>query len=444
MRSVRSAAVLLGFSLPDLQAHAASELIDNPFLEEERPAAVCGPRGAQGAAGPSLPEHLTAQLRVATEDPAVRAIGEFLIGNLDEDGRLQLDVGEAAELVGVTVRRVEEVLKLIQGFDPLGVAARTLEECLLLQLACRETPNALAVEIVTRYLEDLASHRYGRIARALARPLERVRRACSEIRRLEPKPGQHWNVPVRVYLAPDVVLEKREEGFDASSGDGWPRLRFREVPRSWLARADSKGRIYLLEKRRSARVLQRAIWRKQDLLCRVAESLGRRQRAFFEGETALFTRVARWQVARELDISDRMVQLITRHAFVQTPRGFFRLRDFLIPGSGRPRSRGEDGPPMPSPHGGGPPPRRPAAALSLPVPAPDRSPTYVPRMLEVRRRSPQALAMTGRVGGTMVTPMDNVCRPTPANYRARGKTIGGPIYEWIFFVPKCWTCLPLS
>jgi len=397
MRSVRSGAMLLGFSLPDLRAHAASELIDNPFLEEERPAAVCGLRGAQVAAGPSLLEHLTAQLRVTTEEPAVRAIGEFLIGNLDEDGYLQVDVGEAAALADVNVRRVEEVLKLIQGFDPPGVAARTLKECLLLQLKSRETPNAGAVEIVTRYLEDLASHRYGRIARALAQPLEHVRRACSEIRRLKPKPGQHWSVPVRTYPAPDVVLEKRGEGYGAIPGDGWPRLHVRVVPRSWLARADAKEQIYLLEKWRSACVLQRAIWQKQDLLCRLAESLGRRQRAFFEGETALFPRVARWQVARELDISDRMVQLVARHALVQTPRGFFRLRDFLILGSSRPRSRGEDGPPTPAPHGGGPPPRRPAAALALPVPAPDRIPTYVPRTLEVRRRPPQALAITGRV-----------------------------------------------
>src|SRR5215469_12474190 len=229
MRSVRSGAVLLGFSLPDLQAHAASELIDNPFLEEERPAAVSGPRGAQVAAGPSLPEHLTAQLRVATEDPTVRAIGEFLIGNLDEDGYLQLDVGEAAALADASVRRVEEVLKLIQGFDPPGVAARTLEECLLLQLESRETPNDVAAEIVTRHLEDLASHRHGRIARALARLLEHVRRACSEIRGLEPRPGRHWNVLAQAGPAPDVVLEKSGEGYDASSGDGWPRLRFREV-----------------------------------------------------------------------------------------------------------------------------------------------------------------------------------------------------------------------
>src|SRR5215813_13082839 len=401
MRSVRSGAVLLGLSLPDLQAHAASELINNPFLEEEH-ATVHGSRGAQVTAAPSLPEHVTAQLRIATEDPAVLAIGEFLIGNFDEDGYLQVGVGEAAELAGVTVRRVEEVLKLIQGFDPPGVAARTLEECLLLQLESRETPNAVAVEIVTRYLEDLASHRYGRIARALARPLEHVRRACSEIRRLEPEPGQHWNVPVRVYPAPDVVLEKRGEGYEAIPGDGWPRLRFQEVPRSWLARVDSEGRAFLRGRRRSARVLLQAIRQKQDLLCRVAERLGRQRRAFFEGEAERFTRVARWQVARELKISDRVIQLIARHALVQTPRGLFRVRDLLSPGSDRPKNRGEDGPPMPSPHGGGPPLRRPAAALCPPVPAPDRSPTYVPRTLEVRRRPPQALARGRGLAGDWI------------------------------------------
>ncbi len=387
---------LLGFSVQELQAFAASELLDNPFLEE-RHAAVYGPRGAHVATAASLPEHLVEQLRIATDDPTVLAIGEFLIGNLNEDGYLQVGVGEAAELADVSVRRVEEVLKLIQRFDPPGVAARTLEECLLLQIESRETPNTVAVEIVTRRLEDLASHQHGRIARALAQPLEHVRRACSEIRRLEPKPGRHWNLPVRAYPAPDVVLEKRGDGYDASPGNGWPRLRFREVPCSWLARVDSEGRAFLRGRRRSARVLLQAIRQKQDFLCRVAESLGRRQRAFFEGEAERFTRVVRWQVARELRISDPVLQLIARHALVQTPRGFFRVRDLLIPGSDRPKSRGEDGPPMPSPHGGGPPPRRPAAALALPVPAPGRSPTYVPRTLEFRRRPPQALAITGRI-----------------------------------------------
>ena len=93
------------------------------------------------AAAPSLPEHLAEQLRIVTDDPVARAIAEFLIGNLDEDGYLQLDVGEAAELADVSVRHVEEVLKLIQGFDPPGVAARTLEECLLLQLKSARHPR---------------------------------------------------------------------------------------------------------------------------------------------------------------------------------------------------------------------------------------------------------------------------------------------------------------
>lgn len=388
IRFVRPGTALLGFSLLDLQEHAQSELMDNPFLEERR-AAVYRPRRTQGSAAPSLPEHLAEQLRIATDDPAVLAIGQFLIGNLDDDGYLQLGVGEAAELAGVSVERVEKVLKLIQGFDPAGVAARTLEECLLLQLESRGTPNAVAAEIVTRHLDDLASHRYGSIARALARPLEHVRRACREIRCLEPKPGRRWTVSVRDDSAPDVVLEKRGEGYRARPGDGWPRLRFREVPRSWLAWVDSEAQAYVRGSRRRAHALLRAIRQKQDLLCRVVESLGRRQHAFFDGETERFTSVVRWQVARELDISDRVLQLIARHAHVQTPRGFFRVRDFLIPGSGRPRSRGKDELLKPSPHRGGPPPRRPAAALTLPVPAPDYVPTYVPRTLDVTRRSPK-------------------------------------------------------
>src|SRR5262249_42052857 len=98
-----------------------------------------------------------------------------------------------------------------------------------------------------------------------------------------------------------------------------------------------------------------------------------------------------------LDISDRMVQLVARHALVQTPRGFFRLRDFLILGSSRPRSRGEDGPPTPAPHGGGSPPPPPGPPPPLALAAPGPPPPHRPRTLEVRRRPPQALAITGRV-----------------------------------------------
>ncbi len=278
MPFVRPGVALLGLSLPDLQAHAKSELLDNPFLKERR-AVVYGPRKAQAVAALSLPEYLAEQLRIVTDDQALLTIGEFLIGNLNEDGYLQLGVGEAAELAGVSLERVEEVLKLIQGFDPPGVAARTLAECLLLQLESRERADAVAVEIVTRHLENLAGHRYGRIARALAQPLERVRLACNEIRRLEPKPGRHWGVPVLASPVPEVVLEKRGEGYDASPGDGWPRLCFREASRSWLARGDSEALAYLRGKRRRARALLQAIRQKQDLLCQVAESLGRQQRA---------------------------------------------------------------------------------------------------------------------------------------------------------------------
>jgi RNA polymerase sigma-54 factor len=386
MPFVRPGVALLGLSLPDLQAHAKSELLDNPLLEERR-AVIYGPRKAQAVAALSLPEYLAEQLRIVTDDRALLAIGEFLIGNLNEDGYLQLGVSEAAELAEVSLERVVEVLKLIHGFDPPGVAARTLQECLILQIESRETPYAVAVEIETRHLEDLAAHRYGRIARALAQPLERVRLACNEIRRLEPKPGRHWGVPIPASPVPDVVLEKSGEGYDASPGDGWPRLCFREGSCSWLARGDSEALAYLRGMRRRARALLQAIRQKRDLLCRVAESLGRRQRAFFEGESARFTRVVRGQIARELGTSDRVLQLIVRHAHMQTPRGLFRVRDFLIPG--RPRSRDEGAPPVWSPHGSGSPPRRPAAVLSLPAPAPDCIPTYVPRALEVTRRPSQ-------------------------------------------------------
>ena len=156
----------------------------------------------------SLTEHLEEQLRFAIEDPRHRRIGEEIIGNLDEDGYLRANVEEIAARCEVEKAEVEQVLALVQSFDPLGVAARSLSECLLLQLRADPTPDPLSIEIVEDHFDALSKRRYADIARALKRPLDRVMEAIEEIMALEPKPGRRFGGNDSRYIVPDVVVQK--------------------------------------------------------------------------------------------------------------------------------------------------------------------------------------------------------------------------------------------
>src|SRR5437868_7910369 len=136
----------------------------------------------------SLTDHLEEQLRFAAEDPVVRQIGSEIIGNLDEDGYLRAELSEIASRCGVGVEAVEPVLAMIQAFDPPGVAARNIQECLLIQLKSDPNPDPVSVEIVEQYFEELTLRRYPDIARALRLALDRVMESVEEIMALEPKP----------------------------------------------------------------------------------------------------------------------------------------------------------------------------------------------------------------------------------------------------------------
>src|SRR5262249_7492116 len=152
----------------------------------------------------SLADHLSEQLRLTTDDPDTLSIGMAIIGNLDEDGYLRAELIEIAQGTGRTEEEVQRVLTLVQGFDPRGVAARSLQECLLLQL----TADPVSVEIVERYFEDLGRRRYAEIARAMKLSLDRIMESIDEIQSLEPKPGRRFAVVDSRYIVPDVTIQK--------------------------------------------------------------------------------------------------------------------------------------------------------------------------------------------------------------------------------------------
>jgi RNA polymerase sigma-54 factor len=282
---------------------------------------------------PTLPEHLTEQLRTATEDSRARAIGEAIIGNLDEDGYLRADVEDLSQQLNATPEEVEQVLVLIQTFDPPGVAARTPQECLLIQLRADPQPDPVAVEIVERHFSNLERRRYHEIARAIKVSEERVFEAVEEILALEPKPGRKFSESEARYIVPDVFVYKLEDGYTVVlNEDGIPRLRVNALYRSLLRGSEAEAKQYVEQKLRSALWLIKSVHQRQRTLLKVTESIVKSQREFLDRGLSFLRPMTLRDVATDIEMHESTVSRVTTNKYVQTPQGLFELKYFFHSG----------------------------------------------------------------------------------------------------------------
>ena len=289
----------------------------------------------------TLADHLHQQLRLAVQGPDVLLVGEAIIGNLDDDGYLRATVEEIAEATGATPGRVEEVLGLVQTFDPTGVGARDLRECLLIQLRAQPDPDPLALDIVEQHFADLEQCRHPEIARALKMDLERVMEAVDEIARLEPRPGRRFHATDTRYIVPDVYAVKSGDGYAIILNDeGLPRLRINAYYRSVLLHgAGDEARAYIESKLRSALWLIKSVHQRQRTLYRVTESIVRFQREFLDRGVAHMRPLTLRDVAEDIGMHESTVSRVTTNKYVETPQGLFELKHFFH--SGISTGRGE-------------------------------------------------------------------------------------------------------
>jgi RNA polymerase sigma-54 factor len=281
----------------------------------------------------SLTDHLEEQLRFATEDPVVRRIGSEIIGNLDEDGYLRAELPGIATRYGVTVEAVEPVLKMVQGFDPPGVAARGIQECLLIQLTRDPDPDPVSVEIIEQYFDDLTRRRYPDIARALRLPLDRVMESVEEIMGLEPKPGRRFGSNDSRYIAPDVVVHKMgSEYVVVLNEDGIPRLRVNALYRSLLRNSGDEARHYVEQKLRSAVWLIKSVDQRQRTLRKVTQSIVKFQRGFLDQGLAHLRPLSLRDVGEDIGMHESTISRVTTNKYVETPQGLFELKFFFHSG----------------------------------------------------------------------------------------------------------------
>src|SRR3990170_3098749 len=286
-----------------------------------------------GRTGTSLDEHLNEQLRWATDDLRIVAIGEAIIGNLDDDGYLRAEVDEIARGMAASVEDVEQALRLVQGFDPTGVAARSVRECLLLQLTADSEPDPVSVEIVEKHFEDLERRRYVEIARALKQPLDRVMESVEEIQALEPKPGRRFAISDQRYIAPDVSIHKVGEDYVVVlNEEGIPRLRVNALYRSLLRRSDGEAKQYVEQKLRSAVWLIKSVEQRQRTLRKVTQSLVKFQRDFLDRGVAHLRPLALRDVGEDIGMHESTISRVTTNKYVETPQGLFELKYFFHSG----------------------------------------------------------------------------------------------------------------
>jgi RNA polymerase sigma-54 factor len=280
----------------------------------------------------SLTDHLAWQLSVSISTEEVRKIAEQIIGNLDENGYLTATLEEIAELGPYTADDVEEALTMVQEFDPAGVGARDLQECLLLQLKVVDPQNTLAQQIIADHLKLLQNNQMKEVARALNRPIELVKRAVDVIKRLDPKPGLRYNKTEPRLVEPDVQFRKVDGEWQVFiNDDDLPQLRLSPTYRRLLARdaADRDVRSYVKERFTAAIQLMKNIEQRKHTIVRVCNSILRRQGEFLDYGADHLRPMMIKEVAEEVGVHPSTVSRAVANKYVHTPQGVFELRTFF-------------------------------------------------------------------------------------------------------------------
>ncbi len=281
----------------------------------------------------SLKDHLMVQLGVSVKTNKEKRMGEFIIESLDKKGYLGCSLQDISLLLNEDVVEVERVLRLIQTFDPLGVGARSLSECLMIQLKEKGIQDKNAYIIAEHYLEDIATNKVQKIAKELKISVSRVQSICDIIKMLEPKPSRGFIVDsdnIR-YIVPDVTIEKiNNEYIIIVNDNNLPTLTISNYYKSMINNLDDKeANKFLTDKLNSSMWLIKSIEQRRMTLYKVTESILKFQRKFFdEGKTALKPLVLK-DVADDIGVHESTVSRATNGKYVQTPRGLFELKYFF-------------------------------------------------------------------------------------------------------------------
>ncbi|MDC0335954.1 RNA polymerase factor sigma-54 [Pseudodesulfovibrio sp.] len=285
---------------------------------------------ARLASKPSLEGHLNWQMRLSNFSERELAIGEIVIGNLDHNGYLQASNEEIKSMVQATDEEIEAIVARIMHLDPVGIGARTPQECLLKQMDVLGYDDPILISLVKDHLEDLEKNRYKPLARKFKISMDELKEYLDLMQTLDPMPGTNFSSTEPHYVSPDVFVYKYGDEFVIIlNEDGLPRLQMNTFYMDSMKGAKDKDKEYFQEKMRSAAWLMKSLYQRQRTLYKVVESIVRFQRDFFEeGVTKLKPLILK-EVAEDIEMHESTVSRITTSKYVSTPHGVFELKFFF-------------------------------------------------------------------------------------------------------------------
>ena len=284
----------------------------------------------------SLADHLTWQLSAQTDDELLQSSGAAIIGNLNEDGYLVASIDEIARMGGWPKSEVDRILSVVQAFDPIGVAARDLQECLLLQLRHLGLEGTPSEVIVRDHLRLLEHHQRPELARQLELPIDQLQPYIDIIRHLDPKPGIRFNPSPSQYVIPDVYVRKVDGEYEADPNDeGLPQLRISPVYRRMLdkkSQHSAETRSYVKDKFRSALWLIKSVDQRQKTIHKVATSIITFQREFLDHGIEHLRPLVLRDVANDIGMHESTVSRVVNNKYMHTPQGVFEMKYFFHSG----------------------------------------------------------------------------------------------------------------
>lgn len=283
----------------------------------------------------SLQEHLLAQLRLTAMSPHDQQLAEMIIGNIDDDGYLAMDLEALAETMGGDHEHLQEILRTVQAFHPTGIGAEDLRECLLLQLSRLGHEDELVARVVDRHMDLLARHKYKAIAHKEKVDVKDVQAAIEMITSLDPRPGRMFTAEAAGYILPEVIVKKVDGEYVVMvDNDQLPHVRISAQYRKLLRNPKTPDEVktYVREKIRSGAFLVKSIHQRQKTIHRIASEIVRTQSEFLDKGLSHLRPLTMAEVAERVDVHETTVSRTVANKYMKTPSGVFEMKYFFTPG----------------------------------------------------------------------------------------------------------------
>ena len=281
----------------------------------------------------TLAEHLEEQLHLQSLTDGQAEIGEYIIGNITADGYLDYPLENIAEDLNVRLEQVEQVHRLVQRFDPAGIGARNLRECLLIQMKLQKNPNPLSMAILDECFDDFINKRYEIITKKLDISIDDIRQAFEDIRHLNPKPGEGYFDEKQNYIIPDLIVQKVGSEYVVYLNDGnIPSFHVNAAYRNMILqgkKTDKTIRDFVTKKLESARWFINAIHQRRTTILRTMRAIVKKQMDFFEKGKSYLKPMILNDIAEEIGMDISTISRVTNGKYVQTDWGVFELKYFF-------------------------------------------------------------------------------------------------------------------